>query len=297
MKSVTVRVPATSANLGPGFDCLGCAFALYNTFTFTVTESGLSFENVEEEFCNAENLAISSLRYTARRLGLPETGIHLRIDTGIPICRGLGSSASLIVAGVMAAGLLADAPLSREQVLRFATELEGHPDNVAPAIWGNMTAAMLSDTVPVAVKYNVSRAIHFLSLTPDFKLSTKLARSVLPESISRADAVFNVSHTAVLVRAMELGDAELIHHALRDRLHQPYRETLIHDYHAMETLALDAGACGFCISGAGPTCMALTTSPDTAERLAASLAAASGKLQSHWSLLPLPVDHEGAVWE
>ena len=296
MRSITLRVPATTANLGPGFDSFGCAFHLYNVFTFTRIDSGLEFDNVKPEFANADNLAIRSYHRALELFGMPadREGMRLRIDTGIPVSSGLGSSASLIVAGVMAAGLMNGREFTREEILLAANDIEGHPDNVAPAIYGDMTVAMLSDGVPLAVKYEVSPALNFIALIPDFELKTKEARAALPKTVPHADAVFNVSHGAMLIKALQTADTHLIGHALQDRLHQPYRTKLIPDYETLRAAALRAGCCGFCISGAGPTCMSLTTGKETADRLAASLVARSD-LHARWTVLSLPVDHRGAV--
>ena len=296
MRSFTLQVPATTANLGPGFDSFGCAFRLYNVFTFTQIAEGLEFENVKPEFATPDNLTVRSYHRALELFGLPpvEGGLRLRIDTGIPISSGLGSSASLIVAGVMAAGLMHGRELSREEILLAANDIEGHPDNVAPAIYGDMTVAMLSEGIPLAVKYEVSPALNFIALIPDFELNTKAARAALPKSVSLGDAVFNLSHGAMLIKALQTADTHLIGHALRDRLHQPYRMGLIPDYEILREEAMAAGCCAFCISGAGPTCMSLTTGRDTAERVAAALAA-RGDLAAHWRVLSLPVDHRGAA--
>lgn len=288
---VTVRVPATTANIGPGFDTFGCALQLYNTFTFEETASGLTFEGCEEEFCNADNLAVVAYRCVMDALGLPMPGLHITIDTGIPICRGLGSSASLIAAGAAAANALHGSPYTKLELLGICNDIEGHPDNLAPALLGGLVASYVDGGRPVAARYSVHPALRFTALSPDFQLSTHLARSVLPKTVPFADAVFNVSRAAVLLKAMEEGDAELIRASLHDRLHQPYRSSLIHGYEEVRALALSCGALAFCISGAGPTLLCLSMDEGFDARLAPQLTA----LPHNWQLLSLPIDHEGTV--
>ena len=288
---VTVRVPATTANIGPGFDTFGCALQLYNTFTFAETASGLQFSGCEEEFCNEENLAVVAYRCVMDALGLPMPGLKITIDTGIPICRGLGSSASLIAAGAAAANALHGSPCTKLELLGICNDIEGHPDNLAPALLGGLVASYVDGGRPVAARYSVHPALRFTALSPDFQLSTHLARSVLPKTVPFADAVFNVSRSAVLLKAMEEGNAELIRAALHDRLHQPYRSSLIHGYEEVRSLALSCGALGFCISGAGPTLLCLSMDEAFDQRLAPKLSA----LPHNWQLLSLPIDHQGTV--
>lgn len=286
---VTVRVPATTANIGPGFDTFGCAFQLYNTFTFQERPAGLRFEGVEEIFCNEGNLAVVGYRAVMNALGLPMPGLEVSIDTQIPICRGLGSSSSLIAAGAAAANALHGNTLSRLDLLGICTELEGHPDNLAPALLGGLVASYVEQRRPVAVRYALHPDLCFTALVPDFELSTHLARSVLPKEIPFADAVFNVSRAAVLLKALENGDRDLISTALVDRLHQPYRSKLIRGYDQLRKLALDNGALAFCISGAGPTLLCLSHRPDLHQVLQPLLTG----LDDHWRAIPLPVDPNG----
>lgn len=288
---VTVRVPATTANIGPGFDTFGCALQLYNTFTFAETSAGLQFEGCEEEFCNEENLAVVAYRRVMDALGLPMPGLAITMDTDIPICRGLGSSASLIAAGAAAANALHASPYTKLELLGICNDIEGHPDNLAPALLGGLVASYVEAGRPVAARYSVHPELRFTALTPDFQLSTHLARSVLPKTVPFADAVFNVSRSAVLLKAMEAGNADLIAASLHDRLHQPYRSALIHGYEEVRSLALSCGALGFCISGAGPTLLCLSMDESFDARLAPKLSA----LPHNWQLLRLPIDHEGTV--
>ncbi len=289
MASVSIRVPATTANLAAGFDSMGCALQLYNVLTFTEAET-LSFSGCEEAYQNEDNLAWQAYDRVISALGLPKEYVHVDIRAEIPVSRGLGSSAALLAAGAMAANALHGSPLSREELLALCTELEGHPDNVAPALLGGLTASFMSGGEVVSVSYAVHPALRFVALIPDFPLSTHAARSVLPARVPYADAVFNTAHAAVLPKAMELGDEKLLAAALQDTLHQPYRRHLIHEYDEVEALAADLGCHAFCISGAGPTLLALTTDADFAVKMSERVKF----LSRVWRVAELPVDLTGA---
>lgn len=290
MAKVTLRVPATSANLGPGFDSFGCALALYNTYTFEIIEGGLEVFGCPEEFRNRDNLSIVSYRYAMEALGLRMEPLRLDIDAKIPICRGLGSSSAMIIGGVLAANALHGSPLSREEILRLCTVVEGHPDNLAPALYGGMTASLMRDGIPYTARFHLSEKLRFFALVPDFPLSTELARSVLPQRVPFADAAFNVAHAALLLRALETADTAMISLALDDRLHQPYRKGLIEGYELAEQAARECGVTAFCISGAGSSCLCIADNDEIGDRLRARFA----QTLPNWDVLPLRLDTEGA---
>ncbi len=294
MNKITVRVPATTANIGPGFDSMGCALALYNYITCEVLPAGkLVITGCPEPYQNEENLAVQGYRAVLKRLGLPDEGLSLTIEAEIPVCRGLGSSAALIAGGAAAANLLHGSPLPPAELLEVTNEIEGHPDNLAPAIYGGLTASLVEDGKPRTVKLPLSPTLRWVAAIPDFELSTHLARAVLPKEVAFVDAVYNASHVAVLVGALGRGDRELIAMALRDRLHQPYRESLIPEYGKVKAAAEQCGAIAFCISGAGPTLLALT---DEAS-FAAQFAEKCKRLEHRWNIMELTVDTEGIVAE
>ena len=288
---VTVRVPATTANLGPGFDTLGLALALYNTLTFEELAEGLYFEGVDPEYATAENLAVVAYKAVLSKLGLPMPGLRISVQAEIPICRGLGSSAALIAAGAAGANANHGSPLTRAELLAVCNDIEGHPDNLAPAIFGGLVASFVENERPDIARYSLHKRLRCTALIPDFQLSTHLARGVLPKEVPYGDAIFNVSRTAVLLRALEEGDTETISVSLRDKLHQPFRRTLIPGFDEAEALANSCGCVAFFISGAGPTLLCLSADPDFDARLAARLS----ELPGHWRQLPLPVDHEGII--
>ncbi|MBQ5671915.1 MAG: homoserine kinase, partial [Oscillospiraceae bacterium] len=227
---VTVKVPATSANLGPGFDSFGLALTLYNTITLEETDSGLEFTGCPADYANEDNLIFVSYKAAMDYMGIPAKGLKVDISSEIPISRGLGSSAALLTAGAMGANALHGSPLSLQQILEVTNPIEGHPDNLAPAIFGGMTASMMCGDKPITVPCPLHPDWKFLALVPDFPLSTSAARGVLPASYSRADAVYNVGRGALVVKALELGDEALLAMAMDDKIHQPYRRSLIADY-------------------------------------------------------------------
>lgn len=301
--TVTITVPATTANLGPGFDCIGAALSLYNSFQFSrlepsateklkITVTGAEAAKVKIDESNLAYVAFVTL-YDRLKQSPPPVAIH--IDMQVPLARGLGSSATAIVGGLVGANELAGAPLSQVEVMQLAIELEGHPDNVVPALLGGCRLAASntpggswqicdipwhSDIVPVVA-------------IPDFELSTAEARRVLPADYSRADAIFNAAHLGLLVRALATGDRDWLRCALQDKIHQPYRRSLIRGYEAVQEAAVNAGACGMVISGAGPTLLALTdvTNVDAVEK---GMAAAWGEFGVKADVRAIDLDTQGA---
>lgn len=267
-----VRVPASSANLGPGFDCFGVAWDLYNEIEYELTEHGLVIEGCDERFRGEDNLTWRAFRRTLEHAGVPLPGVTIRfLKTDIPVSRGLGSSAALIAGGVTAADRLCSLGLSNEERLSIATEIEGHPDNVAPALFGGLTVSAMAGERAVTCSCPISPKLFFTVLIPPFELSTESARSVLPSSYSRADAVFNLSRTAILLRALELGDPQLLKIGLEDRIHQPYRLPLIQGIEKAKAAAEACGAIGLCISGAGSTLLCVAGEADFADRMKTAL--------------------------
>ena len=301
--TITVTVPATTANLGPGFDCIGAALSLYNSFQFsllelpateklTITVTGAEAAKVKTDESNLAYVAFVTL-YDRLNQSPPPVAIH--IDMQVPLARGLGSSATAIVGGLVGANELAGAPLTQVEVMQLAIELEGHPDNVVPALLGGCRLAASNtpggswqicdipwhpDIVPVVA-------------IPDFELSTAEARRVLPTEYSRADAIFNAAHLGLLVRALAAGDRDWLRCALQDKIHQPYRRSLIQGYEAVQEAAVNAGACGMVISGAGPTLLALTdaTNADAVEK---GMAVAWGEFGVKADVRAISLDTEGA---
>lgn len=286
---VTVRVPATTANIGPGFDTFGCALALYNTLSFEETPSGYVFDGCDAAYQNEENLAVVAYRKVMDAMGLPMPGLSVTIQADIPVCRGLGSSAAMIAAGASAANALHGSPYTPLELLGICNDIEGHPDNLAPALLGGLVTSYVDDGIPVAVRYALHPELRFTALIPDFELSTHLARSALPKQVPFADAVFNVSRAAVLLKALETGDRAIIARSLQDRLHQPFRGKLIAGYEEVRDMALSCGCTAFCISGAGPTLLCLSFGESFEQEMAKHME----ELPGRWCMLPMAVDHAG----
>lgn len=263
--SVSVTVPATTANIGPGFDCLGAALTLYNRFHFTATDRapgtvaitvrGLDAGRVATD---ASNLAYKAFAYFYQQQGLAVPAVEIAVDLDVPLARGLGSSSTAIVGGLLGANGLRDRPLAQAALVEMAIALEGHPDNVVPALVGGCQLAVtgehgISTLCPLAWHKDIIPVV----AVPNFELSTAAARRVLPATYSRADAIFNTAHLGLLLRGLETGRGDWLREAMGDRIHQPYRQTLIPGYDAVAAAALEAGAYGLVISGAGPTLLAL----------------------------------------
>ena len=290
MKKVTIRVPATTANLGPGFDAFGCALSLYTDVTFEETEEGLQITGCDEAFTGPDNLAYTAYCAVLGSLSEEVKGVKIHIDAQIPIGRGLGSSAALLVAGAMAANVLRGNRLSTQGLMNITNAMEGHPDNLAPAFFGGLTASMVDNGLPITVSFPLHPEWEILALIPEFELHTHFARSVLPTQIPRADAVYNLSHGAMVLKALELGDEKLLRNAMQDALHQPYRKKLIPDNDAIEGVVRTSGA-AFCLSGAGPTLLCITRNKKLRETLEKRL---DGITSTKWEIRPLHVEFKGA---
>jgi homoserine kinase len=288
---VRVRIPATSANLGPGFDALGLAVALYDEAQAQVTDGGLTIDVHGEGGAlvarDESHLVVRAMRRTFEVLAVAAPGLALECHNRIPHSRGLGSSAAAVVAGILLArALVADgaARLSTGDVLSLATELEGHPDNVAPCLLGGLTIAWMSSTAR-AVRRDLDPAIVPVFLIPPFSASTEVARGLLPETVSHADAAFAAGRSALLVAALT-STPQALFDATEDRLHQPYRRSAMPDT-ARLVDELRASGHAAVVSGAGPTVLVLARGDvEAAEILAAC--------PQEWLGQVLPVDATGA---
>lgn len=278
LQSVTVTVPGTTANLGPGFDCLGAALTLYNRFHFTALDQPPGTYSIEVRGLEAErvsrdssNLVYRAFAHFYQQQQQPVPAIALTIDLEVPLARGLGSSSTAIVGGILGANALWAQPLDQSSLITMAVALEGHPDNVVPALVGGCQLSVVDDQGQVTVcPVSWHPSLAPIVAIPGFELSTTTARQVLPTHYSRADAIFNTAHLGLLLRGLETGHGDWLRIALADRLHQPYRQTLIPGYGAVAEAAIGAGAYGLVISGAGPTLLALapvTIAPQVCDTL------------------------------
>lgn len=292
-ETVRVRVPATTANLGPGFDALGLALALYNEVEIGMAEvtsvevRGAGRDSLPRD---GSHLVLRSASLLADRAGRAVQGWRLVQSNAIPLARGLGSSSAAIVAGLVGADALLGTALPPSELLALAAEIEGHPDNVAPAIFGGLVVCC-TDAGLFALPLPAPR-LQVVVAIPNFEVSTEAARKVMPQSIPHADGVYNTSHVALTVAALMTGEFAHLRVGMRDRLHQPYRAHLIPGFEATCAAALAAGAHGVALSGSGPTIAAFCT--DHADDAAAAMIAALLGADVEARSLVLETDREGA---
>jgi homoserine kinase len=293
---VSVRIPATSANLGPGFDALGLALSLHND----VVAEGADRVTVQVEGQGAadlprdgSNVVVRGMRMAFEEAGHPFAGCAVTCVNRIPPARGLGSSAAAWVGGLVAGNALLGSPLSREAVLRLAVRAEGHPDNVAAALLGGLTISCQTDGGALAVTLPVTAALRWIVLVPELSSSTAQARAVLPPSVPRADAVFNVQRVALLLGALQVGRPAVLATAMDDRLHQPYRERLFPWMPRVAAAARAAGAVACVLSGAGPSLLAVAT--EGADAVARAMEAALNEAGLAGRASVLEIDTAGAT--
>jgi len=278
MTDLRVRVPATSANLGPGFDSFGVALPLVADFELRPARTwSVSVEGDGEGIPTGEdNLFVRAARATASAAGRLLAAHLVTQRSAIPLARGLGSSAAAIVGGCVAANAVLGDPLDRRTLLRIASDVEGHADNVAAALYGAFTLALPTDDGPSATRLAFPSAWRICLFIPSQSLSTEEARAVLPQSVSRADAVFNLSHAAALIAAVLRADGPLLSLAMEDRLHQPARLRLVPALEEIVASARAAGAFGAALSGAGPSVIAVAPARLAPRVIAAMEDAAAG---------------------
>lgn len=289
---VKIKVPATSANLGPGFDVAGLALTLYNTFTFELNEGGLNISGCPTQFCNEDNLTYQAFKEAAEYCGLDYKGVNIDCISQVPYTRGLGSSSTCIVAGIVGAFAFKDKAEDRQEILELATKIEGHPDNVAPAIFGGLTVSVMEANEVLTLNIPVKHEYRFVALIPPFTLSTEQSRQVLPQTLDRQDAIKNVSHLALVVASLINGYDEGLKLGFKDKLHQPYRGGLIQGFDdIMKVLEKDEKVLGCYLSGAGPTLMAVIKEEDKmgVVRIKEEL----GSLLNDWDVVKLELDQRG----
>ena len=258
---ITVRVPATSANMGPGFDCLGIALDIWNIVSVEVGVHGFEISgHGENELPRDEtNLVWSSIARVFREADRDMPIISLNCHNDIPTTRGLGSSSAALVAGLVAGNELCGSPFDKTDLLQMAADVEGHPDNVAPALFGGMQIAVAHQGGVINALVPVPDNLSAVLYVPDSPMPTEEARDLLGSEVPRTDAVFNIGRAALLVRAMASGDLRHLDIATEDRLHQPARQTIFFPMNNIIRAAMGAGALGAFLSGAGSTVLALAT--------------------------------------
>jgi homoserine kinase len=304
---IEIEVPATSANLGPGFDCLGLALSLSNIVRIE-KDAKTTLKGCPPQWTGEDNLFLRSFRHACSLVQAAVPEISVEFVTNIPPARGLGSSASLAVAGAAAAILLnreAEARTRREYsallhrpenldfLLRVATDIEGHPDNAAPAIYGGFTAAAVTGQKLIVSHSSAPAAWRFAACIPEFELETSVARKALPNTLSRSDAVHALSHAVLTALAIQNADLALLGGACEDRLHEPYRRRLIPDFEVVESACRAQHAAAVWLSGSGPTIMAVfdPSAPEDIDKRLASIIAQQAR--HSWKIVVLRADNRG----
>ncbi|WP_125152827.1 homoserine kinase [Clostridium rectalis] len=288
-----IKVPATSANFGPGFDSLGVALDLYNKFYIEEIEEGIIIEGCDEVYKGKENLIYKSMEECFKIVNYIPKGVHIKVEAQIPLSRGLGSSASCIVAGLLAANEISGNKLNKKDILNLATKIEDHSDNITPALFGGMTVSISHKEETLFNSISVPDKICFCAIIPKFKLSTKEARAVLPKEVSYKDAVFNISRVSMLISSLYNSNLNLLKVACEDRIHESYRGTLIDNFEEVISICEELKCLGVFLSGAGPTVIALVEEGNLEffKRLKERLII----FNSTWSIKKLRLDNFGAV--
>ena len=272
-----IAVPATSANLGPGFDSFGLALDVHNTFEAELADAWLvevEGEGAGRLATDATNLAAVAMASAFAEAGRPELKAHIRCSNLIPTGSGLGSSSAAIVGGLLLGERLAGADFGDERRIELATAIEGHPDNVAAAILGGFTVCWTDAGRPRCARFEPARGLAVVVVTATRELATRTARAMLPQAVPHEDAAFNVAHAGLLAASIATGRPELFGAALADRLHQPYRAAAVGDLQEVLEILRHSGAAGVALSGAGPTVIGLVAgdTDEAAHELATQIA-------------------------
>lgn len=291
---IKIRIPATSANIGSGFDSLGLALNLYN-YIYMEQIDGIEIKSKDHTVIptGENNLVYKTAKHLFEICGKPFTGLHIEQENNIPMTRGLGSSSACIVGGLFGANELMGNPLSQDELVNFAAVMEGHPDNSTPAILGGLVTAVIDEGKVYCVKQEITEKLRFFAFIPDFEMSTEMARAALPQTVAHKDGVFNLSRAALMSVSLYSGKFQNLRIAAQDRLHQPYRLGLIKDGDKVFQLAYDLGAYAAYISGAGSTLMAIVD-----EKMAESFEAEARKGLDYlghqsWEIKKMMIDNLG----
>ncbi|MBC3515156.1 homoserine kinase [Neobittarella massiliensis] len=292
---IKVTVPATSANIGAGFDSLGLALGMHNTIYLKEAQGPdiASLDGVRVP-TGEKNLIYQTVKDLYNRCGRSFPGLYIRQQNTIPMTRGLGSSSACIVGGLLGGNALLGQPFTTDELVDMAAHMEGHPDNSTPAILGGFVAAVLEDEHVFYVKKDLDSSLHFVAFIPDFALKTEEARAALPATVSHKDAVYNLSRAALMATSICTGKLDNIRVAAGDRLHQPYRLGLIPGGDGIFDAAYSEGALAVFVSGAGPTILALVDGGDTGfcQRVQARIS--QNEQTARFALTRLTPDNRGA---
>ena len=291
------RIPASTTNLGPGFDVLGLALQLYSTIELETTDTGTEIVvtgvDTDKIPNSTDNIAFQAAASVFKRTGHQPDGLKMVLTNGIPAIRGLGGSGTAILGGLLTANAICGTPFSQAEILNFATEFEGHPDNVAASLLGGLVVSAVETEQVHTIKLDCGSALKVVLAIPDFPLSTEEARRVLPQSVEFTDAIYNVSRSSLLVAAIATGALEMLPLAMNDQLHEPYRTPLIQGFDHVAQAARRAGALSVALSGAGPSIAAYCTTSTT--EVAAQMRQAFAHHQIACDVKILAIDTIGAT--
>lgn len=289
-----IQIPATSANLGAGFDSLGLAVNLYNYVSIEENDKVcISSTDGSVVPTTKDNLIYSSAEYLYKECGKKLSGLKILQENNIPMTRGLGSSSACIVAGLYGANIMLGSPFNTDELVNIASKLEGHPDNTTPALLGGIVTAVCENDNVYWVKQEIYRQLNFYAVVPSFELSTTLARNALPQTVSHMDARFNLSRAALFSASLLQGKFENIKVAVNDKLHQPYRMSLIENGEEVFKYSYEIGSYGTYISGAGPTIMSIVSAEN--KSFEANMREYLNKIGLFdWKIYKLSIDNNGA---
>lgn len=297
---IHIKVPATTANIGPGFDTLGLAFNLFHQISVKKIKASLSvvlWPETNSAMSDADNYVIHGIEAVFKKYEAGPISYELSmLNCHIPPSRGLGSSAAAYVSGVIAGLYLLDLPLDKEIILKIASDLEGHPDNVAPAIFGGMVAACMVADLVIHQPVVLPKPIQFIALIPDFQMSTQDARDALPLQYSKKEAIFNLSRLSILLTAFQNGRYDLLRYGTEDQLHQPYRLPLMPDSEQLLKISSHEKVLGGFVSGAGSTYMVMCDPMDSPSVTAFAVETLKNS-KFKWQVLPLDIQNSGTLWE
>lgn len=290
---ITVKVPASTANLGPGFDCLGLALSLYNTFIFEEIDKDFVINGCPHEFKNKNNLVYTSMLRLFKEVGYTPTGISISMNCEIPISSGLGSSSTCILGGLIGANELAGNPLNDNEILNLATSIEGHPDNLSASLYGGLTISAYRNEIVHVEKFNIPTSLKIYAIIPSFSLLTTLSRNILPEKIKFTDGVFNICSASLLIAALIKNNLTLLNVACTDKLHEQYRSKIIPNFSEIKNKIISLNALGTFLSGAGPTIIALVDKDNI--NFSKDLGLFLSTLNNSWSIKELSICNDGVL--
>lgn len=291
---VKVKVPCSSANLGPGFDSIGIALNMYNVFSICEIDTGLIIDGCPKEFQTTDNIIYKAMNIIFKEVGYTPSGIKISIEeSNIPMSRGLGSSSSCIIGGMVAANYLCGNKLSKEDIVDLATKMEGHPDNVVPCFLGGLVVSLFDGNKTYFEKISLKSDIKFFAIYPNFNLETKKARSVLPKELNFKLAMSNIASSSFLVASIANNNLRNIKHSMKNVIHESFRESLIPNFSDIKNKALSLDALGVYLSGAGPTIMAIVDKNNL--NFKNSMNTFINNLDNDWTIKELTVSLNGTT--